>query len=218
MRTIWFIRHAESEANFGLVTQDTAKTILTPRGRAQAEYIARAFDEKPSLIITSPYVRTRLTAQPTIERFKDVPIEEWPVHEYTFLAKPRTHNTTTHQRWPMAEEYWERSDPFYVDGEGAESFADMMQRAYGVLERIKEREESFIAIFTHGQFLRAVTWAFLAGRVEINNENMRRFRSFDRSVDVPNGTILKVQFIRPGELYISNYIISHFPSDIVTYT
>ena len=81
MLTIWFIRHAQSESNAGLLTAADAGIALTPYGHAQAACIPAAFAERPTLIVTSPYLRARQTAQPTIDRFPDVPVEEWPIQE-----------------------------------------------------------------------------------------------------------------------------------------
>lgn len=209
MHTVWFIRHAESEANSGLPSSDIVSIPLTERGRAQAIYIARAFDTPPDLIVTSPYIRTRITAEPTIERFPQTPCEEWPIQEFTCLAPARVANTTQAQRAPMAEAYWDRCEPDYVDGTDAESFNNLIQRIHAMLDRIHRQEPGkFLAIFTHAQFLRALVWTLLGGT------GMREFRHFDRSLIVPNSSILKIDF--GDELRMSNFITAHLPSDIVT--
>src|SRR5947199_2089152 len=84
--TVWFIRHAESEANAGLSTTDPMHIALTPKGQRQAQQIAQFFPRPPSLIIASHYIRTQQTAEPTCARFPWVPREIWPVHEFTYLA------------------------------------------------------------------------------------------------------------------------------------
>src|SRR4051794_23129291 len=86
MQEIWLIRHGESESNAGLPTSDTAKIVLTPRGHAQAECMAAASPPPPVAIITSPYLRAVQSAQPTIRRFPQARLEEWPVHEFTYLS------------------------------------------------------------------------------------------------------------------------------------
>jgi probable phosphoglycerate mutase len=129
LKEFWLIRHGESESNAGLPTSDTAKIVLTPRGIAQAEYIAAAFTRAPSLIVTSPYLRAQQSAQPTIGRFPQARQEEWPVHEYTYLSLANRHNTTLHGRKPQIDAYWERCDPQYLDGDGAESFCARVERA-----------------------------------------------------------------------------------------
>ena len=74
MRAI-FIRHGESTANTGLTSADVASIALTARGEGQAGQLAREWTEAPSLIVTSPFQRTRQTAAPTIARFPGVPVE-----------------------------------------------------------------------------------------------------------------------------------------------
>src|SRR5688500_12168421 len=98
MTEIWLIRHGESESNAGLPTFDTAEITLTPRGFAQAKHIVEAFSRPPSLIVTSPHLRARQSARPTIERFPQARLEEWPVHEYTYLSLASRHGTTLQGR------------------------------------------------------------------------------------------------------------------------
>src|SRR3954469_24600238 len=136
MNEIWLIRHGESESNAGLPTSDTAKIALTPRGFAQAESVVAAFTRPPALIVASPYLRAIQSAQPAIKRFPQARLEEWPVHEYTYLSLASRHGSTLHQRRPLIDAYWERCDPQYVDGDGAESFAALVARAKQALERI----------------------------------------------------------------------------------
>src|SRR5256885_14957070 len=115
MPIVWFIRHAESEANAGLRTTHPDTIRLTRRGLAQAEQIARSFGEQPDLIITSPFLRAQQTAQATHLRYPDAPYEVWPVHEFTFLSSPRWEFSTNHERRPMVTAFWQRQDPHYID-------------------------------------------------------------------------------------------------------
>src|SRR5579871_5322341 len=162
MRTVWFIRHAQSEANSGLPTDDPDQIRITPHGEIQARYLAQAFIEPPSLIVTSPFLRTKQTAEPTFERFPRIPHEEWLIQEFTYLAPSQYVGTTSTQRRPMAAAYWERADPFYVDGSGAESFADLMGRIQSTLTRLKASAEPFTVIFGHGLFIRSLLWRVLS--------------------------------------------------------
>ncbi len=63
----------------------------------------------------------------------------------------------------MVHEYWNRGDPDYVDGDGAESFARLLRRVWDMLDRLKEHPDAFVAVFTHGVFIRAVWLAALSG-------------------------------------------------------
>jgi broad specificity phosphatase PhoE len=215
MTEIWLIRHGESESNAGLPTSDTAKIVLTPRGIAQAEYLADAFVRPPSLIVTSPYLRAQQSAQATIKRFPQARLEEWPVHEYTYLARASRHNTTLAGRKPLIDAYWERCDPDYLDGDGAESFAALVLRAKHALERIKQLDDDFVAIFSHGLFIRTLLWVLLAGPIEIDPVMMRRYRGFISGFSAPNASILKLYVNREREVFFSNFVMAHLPGSLM---
>ncbi|MCL1962490.1 MAG: histidine phosphatase family protein, partial [Desulfovibrionaceae bacterium] len=88
-----FIRHGQSTGNAGVPCHDLASIELTDLGHEQARDIAGSWTEAPSLIVTSPYLRTRQTAAPTMERFPDVPVEVWPIEEFTYLQPSRWNGT-----------------------------------------------------------------------------------------------------------------------------
>ena len=214
MTEIWLIWHAESESNAGLPTTDTAKIVLTPRGHAQSECVVAAFKRPPSLIVTSPYLRAIQSAQPTITRLPQARLGEWPVHEFTYLSLPSRHNTTLHGRKPLIDAYWERCDPQYVDGDGAESFAALVARAQLALERMKRLSDDFVAIFSHGLFIRTLLWVLLADPVGIDATMMRRYRSFISGFSAPNASILKLYVNRDRELFFGNFVTAHLPANL----
>ena len=138
MLNIWFIRHAQSQANAGEKTNDPSAIELTSLGREQAGLIASHFERAPDLIVTSPYRRAQQTAQCLTKRFPEVPHETWPVQEFTYLSQERCRDTTVTERVPMAGEYWDRYDPHYVDGEPAESFAAFIGRVDSMWTKMRE--------------------------------------------------------------------------------
>lgn len=156
MRTVTFIRHGESEANAGLPTASPSCIRLTPLGLQQAEAFALTVVEPPSLIVTSPYVRTQLTAEPLIKRYPQVAVEEWPVHEFTYLNPIHYSGTTETERGIHAHEYWSRCDPTWSAGDGAESFAALITRIDSLEERLHQRSEESIYVFSHGYFIKAL--------------------------------------------------------------
>ncbi|MBF2065915.1 MAG: histidine phosphatase family protein [Calothrix sp. C42_A2020_038] len=192
MAIVWLIRHGESEANSGLPTDEQVNIKLTQKGHQQARQIASFFSQQPSLIVTSPFLRTKQTAQPTIERFPSTSHTEWQVQEFNYLATARRKNTTLAQRIPMAQEYWQRCDPFYVDGEGAESFADMVSRVNNLKQQIQNLDEEFVVIFTHGMFMRAFLWSLLFNSLKASVESMQQVRALLDLFTIPNGAILKL--------------------------
>lgn len=193
---VWLIRHGESESNAGLPTNGPGTSPLTRLGRDQAERVAASFHEPPDLIVSSSFVRARETAAPTRQRFPEVPYEEWPVQEFTYLGSLHGPSTTGAERRPFADAYWDRSDPAYVNGGGGESFHDLIARARACVTRLTERpEEGLIAVFTHGIFMRALLWSLFTGTVAPDAAAMRAFRTFTATCVVPNGAIVE---LRPG--------------------
>ena len=155
MRAI-FIRHGESTGNAGVPCRDLATIELTEHGHEQARQVAASWTQAPALIVTSPYTRTRQTAAPTIARFPGVPVEVWPIEEFTYLQPARWNGTRSAERMPHLERYWSEADPDYCDGEGAESFANLLRRCESALARFAAMPAaSLVYVFGHGQFIQA---------------------------------------------------------------
>lgn len=152
-----FVRHGQSTGNVGIPCDDITLIELTEVGREQAECVAAEWTEEPSLIVTSPFLRTRQTAEPTIRRFPGVPVETWPVEEFTYLQPARWNGSLSADRAPFLERYWRECDPGHCDGEGAESFGAMLRRVEAALARLAALPpDSVVHIFSHGQFIQAV--------------------------------------------------------------
>ncbi|HSF76605.1 MAG TPA: phosphoglycerate mutase family protein, partial [Microcoleus sp.] len=84
--SIWIIRHGQSQSNAGLATIGPHENALSELGDRQSRCIPTAVKQTPDLIVTSPYLRTQLTAQPLIEKFPHTPVEVWQVQEFTYLG------------------------------------------------------------------------------------------------------------------------------------
>ncbi|RMG98991.1 MAG: histidine phosphatase family protein [Chloroflexi bacterium] len=198
MSVVWFIRHGESISNANLPTEHPASSPLTSLGELEARCVADVFTEKPSLITHSSYVRARQTAEPTIARFMPVNVEVWPVHEFTYLAPKRYFGTTLSERRPLAEAYWERMDPHFRDEGEGESFAAFLVRVQNTLTLLRQQNEPFVAVFSHGLFIGGILWALLHGLPDALREEdvtprmMRRYSHFVRGMHIPNGSILAV--------------------------
>jgi broad specificity phosphatase PhoE len=173
-KDITLIRHAESQANAGAVTLTPKSIELTERGHQQAKSLAASLDITPALIVVSPYVRAQQTAQPTIEKFPEALVEQWSVQEFTYLSPARCRNTTMKHRTPWAAEYWERADPHYRDGAGAESFAMFLGRVQDFTAQLSSRTESPILVFTHQMFIAACLWL----RDHTPHDPLRSMQSF----------------------------------------
>ena len=159
---VLLVRHGQSVANAGGRTTDHVFNPLTDLGHTQARAFADRLDCKPTLFVVSPFQRAQQTAEPLRERFPDVPVEEWPIHEFTFLEPSRHSNTTEEERQPHVQAYWEKRDPGFADGPGAESFTQFLDRARDAIRRLaKANPGGCVVVFTHGFFMQAFRLALL---------------------------------------------------------
>lgn len=152
----------------------------------------------PSLIVTSPYLRTQQTAKPTIERFPNVPVEIWPIQEFTYLQPSRWNGTLSFERKPRIEEYWRAGDPEFCDGEGAESFCTLLRRTEDALRRLEDQPAgSKILVFSHGQFIQAVRMTVLYPSAT-DKERMEYFRRADELPAVRNDELIELELEENG--------------------
>lgn len=221
----WLIRHGESESNAGLPTRGPGSAPLTATGRRQAEHVAETFTEPPELIVTSPFVRAVQTAAPTIARFPQVPVLEWPVQEFTYLGRLHGPATTVHQRRPHAEAYWRLCDPDHATEGDGESFRALIKRVGDLLDSLAAHPgDGLVAVFTHGLFMRALVWALIRGAVGegagagVDAELMRGFRTFCDAFAVPNGCILDLRADPGTAPYLVCGGIAHLPTSLLTGT
>jgi len=199
MPTIFLIRHGESQSNVGLPTLSPEIVELTDKGWKQAKAIAQFLQEAqliPDLIVTSSYLRTKQTAAPTTLAFSSIPEEQWSVQEFTYLSMWHEENSTTEDRRETVKAYWDLSDPSYVDNPKPgspipESFKQFIARVREVRERLEKTELETIAVFSHEQFISALSWLSQQDLVDLSQVAMRDFRAFLKANPVPNGAIIQ---------------------------
>lgn len=190
MPLIQLIRHGESIANAGGVSQTPACIPLSERGEAQAAALVAQFPQPPELIVVSSYIRTGQTAAPLCTRYPQVPVETWPVHEFTYLNEKQYANTTESQRAPGARAYWQRQDPAHCEGAGAETFAAFIARVDGLIARLAQRREQHICIFTHSFFISAVQWRCLNPESSVNADFIGGYQDFRQAHPVANTEVV----------------------------
>lgn len=190
--------------NAGFRTPQPGTFSLSERGFEQAAALGQWFEQPPGLIVTSSFKRAQETAAPVIARHGGAALEEWPVHEISYLAPARCANTTEEERAPMARDFWRRDDPLYVDGPGAESFTGFIARVDAALERARNTS-SFTAIFTHGHFIRGIVWRALNPAAPIDSDAMQMFYDFTLSLLVPNCVVLPMVFDAKGTAFIGPF-------------
>ena len=211
MSTVWFIRHGQSISNANRVSTHPASSELTELGSKQAEFIVPTFVQRPDLIVVSPYVRTWQTAVPTIEYFKPIQVEEWPVHEFTYLHPERYNGTRGSDRADLARAYWHRNDPFEKEMDEGESFAELIERIEDMMARLQEQEHRFIAVFSHGLFLRAMIWMQLMRPITPTADLMLRYRHFILGFQLPNASIIKATVPPKGPIQLQGIFFDHIP-------
>ena len=196
-REVWFIRHGESVANAGGRTVEAATYPLSALGFRQAQQLATALTVEPELILVSPYLRARQTAEACIARFPDVPVEEWPVQEVQYLDPMLCVGTTQEERFAMAHEYWERCDPQHA-APNAESFMHFITRASNAIERLAALGERRVFVFCHGHFMNAVAWLMLTRPPVMDAAAMRHYYEFIHGFKVMNCAVLPLHFHADG--------------------
>ena len=207
MNRVWWIRHGESNSNVGERTASAAAPILTERGWQEARRVPLAFEHAPDLLVTSSYIRTKQTASPLLEQFPQIPQQEWTIQEFTELSFAHRNNTAPQERAPIIREYWETLDPQHHDGEGAESFEDLVNRVDSAL-RAMDTLEGFTAVFSHGLFMRVLLWRMLTGPQAVNSRAMRQYRAFHQGTWIPNCAIVRMEQLS-GHWYFTAPDVTH---------
>jgi probable phosphoglycerate mutase len=213
LTTVFLIRHGESQANAGLPTVGPQNVALTLQGHEQAKCITDFLRSYPSLdlIVTSPYLRTKQTAEPTISMslFRSVLQKEWKVQEFTYLSSMHQQQSTTKERRPLVDAYWERCQPLFVNGPGSESFAQFIDRVQAFMMRLQNTTYDTIAVFSHEQFINAVLWLIDHGSVKKPAHEMQEFRHFLNRNPLPNGSIVQVNVPHNQTLWTYERITEH---------
>ena len=164
MKTVYFVRHGESEANVGAATFMGETSKLTERGREQAAFIAkRSARLKFDALLCSTAIRAKETAE-YIQ--KETGKEPEVVEIFTerklpdeLLGKPRDVPETEkmHKDW---------TDTFYQDdlrvGNG-DNFSIFKSRVLQALDYLKARDEVSLLVVTHGFFLHMAASLVLLG-------------------------------------------------------
>ncbi len=190
-KIIYFVRHGESLDNVAPVFQG-ADSPLSPRGRGQAESIAKRVSKLNfESLVSSPLPRTRETAEiiavSTGKKpiFSDLFVER--IKPTAIEGKPYTDKAAS-----ILWREWEKS--LYAPGMRAangENFDDIISRAANALEFLEEQPTSSIVVVTHGYFLRTIIAKMIFGN-SISGSQLREFQSI-AEMDNTGLTIIRKQ-------------------------
>ncbi|EHL31990.1 histidine phosphatase family protein [Legionella drancourtii] len=187
---LWLIRHGESSANAGVWNPNPASAKLTPLGREQAQKVAAKIIEQPTLIISSPLSRAHESAQYIMQDWPATATCTWPIQELIYLAPTKLQHLSLIEKKERINTYWEKSDPFYCDGEGAESFATFLQRLQQFHEQLCQ-QQGFVVVVGHGLFFKAYQLGLTYG-FQATSEWMHLFRQQETMHPIKNSELLKL--------------------------
>lgn len=190
---IFVVRHAESEANVGLATSNPEKISITKSGEDLSAKFADEIEINADLIVISRHYRTLQTAQPLIEKYPQAILETWAIHEFTYLAPSACIDTTKEDRKTRVEEYWDKCDPDFVDGLGAESFATFFKRVQGCFNRMKVLGDSNAYFFSHEQFIKLIEMLRKGVIADASVESMKIFRNALSTKSIKNLEVLRFE-------------------------
>lgn len=160
MGSIYLARHGETTWNAIGRYQGRLESELSDLGQLQAEALAAAFttarragDEIPQRIVSSPLVRCRQTAEPTV-RALGLTLETDPLLlEIAHGPWEGLLRAEISERHPEQYRAW-RDAPDTVNFEGGESLADVVARWRIFADAIAERDEITLVV-THDAVVRA---------------------------------------------------------------
>jgi broad specificity phosphatase PhoE len=201
--TVEWLRHAESEANVGLKTPSPETAALTAHGKAEAERFAASITHGPEVVVVSSFLRAKETAEPILSRFPGARLVSLPLHEFTYLSLDRCQSTSFEDRRAMVRDFWQRADPNYVDGTGAESFHQFRERMRSCLPIIARFRCRKVLVISHALVMQMLRAAAAAGSFDA--VYMVNFRNLMLSHTIANleviSTCLDENFIHVGSSY-----------------
>ena len=174
MKTIYFVRHGESEGNASFRYQ-ASETPLTERGREQARLMAERCTKFPiDIIVSSTMERAQETAAIIAERTGLV-VEPSDFFRERRLPRELTDRLRSEVETHKIERAWQKSlaneGPRVTDGE---NFDDIRVRTGKGLEYLISRSEQNILVSTHESFLRSLVARALFGE-NITGQEMKVF-------------------------------------------
>jgi broad specificity phosphatase PhoE len=204
------VRHGQSAGN---VARDEAETAglslidiaardvdvpLSPLGEQQAHALGRWFREmpesqRPTVILSSPYVRARATAQcilddAGVDRDSVTVIADERLREKEFGILDRLTRFGVHQKYPELSEQRSHVGKFYFRPPGGESWCDVILRLRSVLDTIiREYRGERVLIVAHQVIVNC--FRYLLERMDEH-----QILALDRAGDIPNCSVTSYEF------------------------
>jgi broad specificity phosphatase PhoE len=165
VKIIYFVRHGETENNTKNIRQG-AEGPLTEKGRAQASSTAKRFPKdkgRPQIIVSSPYERTKETAEIIAREFNmkvkysDLLIER---RNPSKIIGRNSGEKDVREIIDRIDKSYHADDFRYGD---EENFIDLKERVKKLLSHIKWMRQKRIIMVTHSNFLKMIVSYMLYG-------------------------------------------------------
>lgn len=166
MKTIYLIRHAQSESNAMQAVRPNHAIALTELGHRQASEVAQwlsAHVPTPDKVFVSPYIRTQETAQPYLDTIGQTASEIEPLREFNYLNYERIKDLKFRDIVKIADDYWAKGDAHHADSEETDNFVNLIERVQAVRDEFANLPDGTYVAFTHGMWLGMLSWQLIHG-------------------------------------------------------
>lgn len=194
-KTIYLVRHGQSEANTAPVFQGL-DSALSDLGKIQATRIAKRVAKLSfEALISSPLLRAKETAAEiskitnTQSEFNDLFVER--IKPTSINGKPHTDRQAN-----LTWREWEKS--LYtakMKVEDGENFEELISRCDKALGYLLNKSEKSMVVVTHGYFLRTLVAKVLLGDT-LSGES---FRNFQKSISHENTGLTIIKYYKSFE-------------------
>ena len=186
MKTVYFVRHAQSEANIGSISQPEREIALSNTGLQQAQALVACLPVAKNVFV-SEMQRTQQTAAPYCQQH-NLTAQVLPVlNEFSCLAFDTIRDMDGEARRPLAQAYWQRADPQECTGSGADRFVDFNQRIDDFVQHWHHLPDGSV-LFGHGIWLGLLLWKLWGFQAE-SSADMRAFRAWQSQLPMSNTAI-----------------------------
>ena len=190
MKTLYLIRHAQSAANAGGISLPDREISLSAEGARQAAELACRLPENRHVFV-SEMRRTHETAAPYCARHGVRPEILPCLNEFSYLPFAAVQGLDAADRKPLAEAYWQRADPHFRAGSGADTFAEFDGRVSDFLHRAWTGLPHGSLLFGHGIWIALLAWR-LSGNPAESGADMAAFRTFQSSLHIANTSLWRL--------------------------
>jgi broad specificity phosphatase PhoE len=209
-QTLWLVRHGQSAGNVARDAAEAARllhiaietrdvdTPLSELGENQATALGRWFAElpspqRPTIVLSSPYVRARMTAQHIIDEGgvsteARMVLADERLREKEFGILDRLTVFGIAQKFPELAEQRRHVGKFYFRPPGGESWCDVILRLRSVIDTVaREYRKERVLIVAHQVIVNC--FRYLLERLD-----EQQILDIDRMGDVPNCAVTSYEF------------------------